>query len=60
MSLLKEYIERKELATELDLTEHTLSLWERDKKGPPVTRIGRKVLYRRQAVIEWMLKQERR
>lgn len=58
MTLLDGYIDRKQLAAELGVVERTLIAWERDKKGPPVTRVGRKVLYRRQAVAEWLLELE--
>lgn len=58
-NILDGYVSRKDLAVELGVAEHTLVSWERDHKGPPVTRLGRKVLYRRQAVAEWLLKLER-
>lgn len=58
MALLDGYVSRKDLAVELGVAEHTLISWERDRKGPPTTRIGRKVMYRRQAVAEWLLKLE--
>ncbi len=46
------YIPRKQLAKDLGerlrgrpYSEFTLIAWEKDGKGPPVTRIGRDVLY---------------
>lgn len=42
---LKDYTQRKILAEQLGITEKTLIRWELDGRGPPVTRIGRQVLY---------------
>ena len=61
-----DYIPRKKLATELGerlrgrpYSEFTLIAWERDGKGPPVTRIGRDVVYRASSVERWLQAQER-
>ncbi len=56
--LLGEYLTCEELAAELGVTVLTIRRWEALRTGPPITRIGRKVLYRRQAVRAWLLKQE--
>jgi len=58
--LLKDYFERPALAAEIGYTEKTLIRWELDGKGPPVTRIGRQVLYRKSSVEKWLLAQEKR
>jgi len=59
-------IPRKQLAKDLGerlrgrpYSEFTLMAWERDGKGPPVTRVGRDVLYRIQSVEKWLQAQER-
>ena len=59
------YISRKELAKQLGqrlrgrpYSEWTLITWEREAKGPPVTRVGRQVLYRLEAVERWLNTQE--
>ena len=61
-----DYIPRKTLATELGkrlrgrpYSEFTLIAWEKDGKGPPVTRIGRDVVYRASSVEKWLQSQER-
>jgi hypothetical protein len=56
--ILKDYIPRNQLAAEIGYVEKTLIRWEADGKGPPVTRIGRQVLYRRSSVEKWLLEQE--
>lgn len=59
------YILRKVLAVELGerirgkaYSEFTLIRWEKDGTGPPVTRIGRDVLYRASSVEKWILSKE--
>ena len=61
-----DYIPRKLLARTLGerlrgrpYSEFTLICWERDGRGPPVTRIGRDVLYRTASVETWLREQER-
>lgn len=56
--LLADWISREQLAHALSLTTDTLSRWEARRKGPPCTRIGRKVFYRRAAVQDWIRAQE--
>lgn len=57
--LLDDWISRAELAQELCLSVDTLARWETRRIGPTCVRIGRKVLYRRGAVLEWLHEQER-
>jgi hypothetical protein len=59
------YISRKVLARELGerlrgrpYSEMTLIAWERNGKGPPVTRVGRDVLYAISSVEKWLKQQE--
>ena len=40
-------------------SEITLITWEKDGKGPPVTRIGRDVVYFIPSVEKWLRSQER-
>ena len=56
--LLADWISREQLARALDLTTDTLSRWEARRQGPPCTRIGRKIFYRRVAIQEWIRAQE--
>ena len=60
------YISRKDLAVQLGermrgrpYSVNTLMLWEKDGRGPPVTRIGRDVVYAVASVERWLLAQEK-
>jgi predicted DNA-binding transcriptional regulator AlpA len=53
------YVPRAELARKLGKSEGTLIRWEKDGKGPPVTRIGRDVKYYIPSVEKWLRSQER-
>ena len=56
--LLADWISRGELARQLNLTSDTLGRWEARREGPPCTRLGRKVFYRRASVQDWLRAQE--
>jgi predicted DNA-binding transcriptional regulator AlpA len=53
-----EYIEPGPLASELGVSGRTLHRWYTERNGPPRVQIGRKILYRRQAVREWLRSRE--
>jgi hypothetical protein len=57
-ALLADWMTRPDLAAALGITADTLSRWEARQFGPPCTRIGRKVLYRRASVESWINAQE--
>jgi len=57
-TLLSGWISRADLAQELEVTEGTLRRWTLERWGPPCIRAGRKIFYRRSAVIEWLEDQE--
>ena len=57
-ALLSGWISRANLAQELEVTEGTLRRWTLERWGPPCIRAGRKIYYRRSAVIEWLEDQE--
>jgi hypothetical protein len=57
-ALLGGWISRADLAQELEVTEGTLRRWSAQRWGPPCIRAGRKVFYRRTAVVEWLEDQE--
>jgi Helix-turn-helix domain len=59
LGLLADYLTRADLAVELGLNERTLERWQRRNSGPPLCRMGRQILYRRQAVLAWLQVQER-
>jgi hypothetical protein len=49
---------KEELAAELRRNPRTLDRWRVLGTGPPRTRVGRKVLYRRTSVQKWLAAQE--
>jgi hypothetical protein len=56
--LLSEYFTQAEAATELKVSERTLDRWQRLRAGPPITRLGRRILYRRSSLQAWLLARE--
>jgi excisionase family DNA binding protein len=52
------FLDCAELAERLGISTRTLCRWFRLAKGPPRIKIGRRVLYREEAVHNWMLAQE--
>ena len=56
--LLQGWISRPELANELGVCVETLRRWADARKGPAFVRAGRKILYRRSAVLDWLEEQE--
>jgi hypothetical protein len=57
-SILSQYWTKPETARELDVCEKTLDRWHLDKMGPPRTKLGRTVLYKKSSVAAWLAKQE--
>ena len=57
-TLLQGWISRTDLARELGVREETLRRWADARRGPPFVKAGRKILYRRTTVLEWLEKQE--
>ena len=57
-SPLDEYVSREELARQLGKSVRTLDRWETMRTGPPRTKIGRSVLYRKEALSEWLREHE--
>ena len=58
--ILSEFLTKEELAAELRRNPRTLDRWEALGVGPPRTRVGRQVLYRRGSVERWLAAQEQR
>jgi hypothetical protein len=58
--LLSEYVTRDDAATELDVTGRTLDRWHRLGEGPPITKVGRRILYRRSSLLAWLRDREHR
>jgi phage terminase Nu1 subunit (DNA packaging protein) len=58
-AILSDFLTKQELAAELGREMRTLDRWDALGIGPPRTRVGRKVLYRRASVQKWLAAQER-
>ena len=56
--LLEGWMTRDELAAELGVSVDTLARWETCRTGPALARVGRRVLYRHAAVLEWLESRE--
>jgi Helix-turn-helix domain len=54
ISILNEYLTKAELAAQLHRSIRSVDRWALSGDGPPYIRIGRRTLYRRAAVIEWL------
>ena len=57
--LLADYLDKPTLARELGRTIRTLDRMLLHGDGPPCVRIGKRVLFRRQAVLRWLLEREK-
>ncbi|WP_114966378.1 helix-turn-helix domain-containing protein [Alkalilacustris brevis] len=57
-ALLQGWISRTDLARELGVCEETLRRWADARHGPPFVKAGRKILYRRATVLDWLERQE--
>jgi hypothetical protein len=53
-ALLQGWISRTDLAQELGVCEETLRRWADARRGPAFVKAGRKILYRRTAVLDWL------
>ena len=56
--ILSEFLTKEELAVELRRDPRTLDRWDALGIGPPRTRVGRTVFYRRSSVQKWLSAQE--
>jgi predicted DNA-binding transcriptional regulator AlpA len=57
-SLLCDYVDKPTLARELGRTIRTLDRLILSGDGPPKVQIGKRTLFRREAVLEWLLSRE--
>jgi Helix-turn-helix domain len=57
--ILSEFLTKEELAVELKRHPQTLDRWRRLGEGPPITKFGRCVLYRRSSLQAWLRARER-
>ena len=58
MALREKYWTKAEAARELQVSERTLGRWYRERIGPPRTKVGAKVWYRKDAVAAWVASRE--
>lgn len=47
------------VAEQLDCSIRTLEIWRQRRIGPPWTKIGHRVCYRKESLEEWIRNQER-
>jgi hypothetical protein len=59
-TLLADFLTQDKAAAELKICERTLDRWRRLGEGPPITKLGRRVLYRRSSLQAWLCKRELR
>jgi hypothetical protein len=59
-TLLADFLTQDEAAAELKICERTLDRWRRLGEGPPITKLGRRVLYRRSSLHAWLRTREHR
>jgi predicted DNA-binding transcriptional regulator AlpA len=58
-TVLAPYLTPEELADQLQICKRTLDRWHAARRGPPRIEIGRRPMYRREAVEQWLIKRER-
>jgi hypothetical protein len=52
--VLADYLTEQELANQLSVTIRSLQLWKVNRTGPPLTQIGKRPYYRKDAVAAWL------
>jgi hypothetical protein len=58
--LLADFLTHDEAAAELKVSGRTLDRWQRLDEGPPITKLGRRILYRRSSLEAWLRGREHR
>jgi helix-turn-helix protein len=56
--LLKNYHSEESLAREIGVTIRTLRRWRKERQGPPITHVGRKVVYSLEGLRRWLAANE--
>jgi hypothetical protein len=56
--VLDDWVRREDLAVQLGVAVSTLARWHAQRVGPPCSRVGRRVLYRRSGVQKWLRDRE--
>jgi Helix-turn-helix domain len=52
--ILADFLTQDEAAAALRVCERTLDRWRRLREGPPITKLGRRILYRRSSLQIWL------
>lgn len=58
-NLLADFLTQEEAAAELKVCKRTLDRWRSLGEGPPITKLGRRILYRRSSTQAWLRARER-
>jgi hypothetical protein len=56
--LLQDYHTEESLAREIGVTIRTLRRWRKERQGPPITHVGRKVVYSIEGLRRWLAANE--
>jgi hypothetical protein len=59
MSILNRYLTRAQLAKEFGICERTVDRWHARGEGPPRIKKGKLILYRKEAVHNWLVGEEK-
>jgi hypothetical protein len=57
-TLLAGFLTPEQAAAELRVCKRTLERWRVLKEGPPITKLGRRALYRRSSIQKWLADRE--
>jgi hypothetical protein len=58
-NLLADFLTQEGAAAELKVCKRALDRWPRLDEGPPITKLGRRILYRRSSTQAWLRARER-
>lgn len=56
---MREYLTTKQVSEETGVPQATLRYWRHVDEGPACFAMGRRVVYRRSSVLEWIAAQEK-
>jgi hypothetical protein len=56
--LQDEYFSEEEAAEALCIAKITLAVWRMQRKGPPITKVSRRILYKKSSLKAWVEAQE--
>lgn len=56
--LIDEYLTPEETAAEIGVTRRTLINWQRNRTGPPISRIGHRTMYFKPSIVAWLRSRE--